>query len=156
MPVERLAAALWGEEAAAGTGRTLQVYVSRLRNSLGERDRLVMRPAGYLLNVHADELDAERFERMVAEGCRALNVGQLERAASELREALALWRGPALAELATVWLAPAALPAWRSVAWSRWRRVSRRNSVSGGTPSLSPSCRGTSRSTRGVSGCTRS
>src|SRR3954465_3378710 len=59
VPVGRLAAALWGGEAPAGAGRTLQVYVSRLRKALGEPDRLVIEPAGYLLRVRADELDAE-------------------------------------------------------------------------------------------------
>src|SRR3954453_14618958 len=104
--VERLTGALWGEDAPAGSGRTLQVYVSRLRKALGERERLVISPAGYLLRVRADELDAERFERQVAKGLGALGGEQLKRPASELRGALSLWRGPALAELASVWLAP--------------------------------------------------
>src|SRR4051812_37149850 len=90
VPVGRLTAALWGEEAPAGSGRTLQVYISRVRKALGERDRLVIEPAGYLLRVRADELDAERFERHVAEGLAALTVGRLERGASGLREALSL------------------------------------------------------------------
>src|SRR3954468_22519180 len=90
--VERLTGALWGEDAPAGSGRTLQVYVSRLRKALGERERLVISPAGYLLRVLPGELDAECFERGVAEGCEALAAGQLEGAASQLREALALWR----------------------------------------------------------------
>src|SRR3954451_1143866 len=107
--VARLTGALWGEDAPAGSGRTLQVYVSRLRKALGERDRLIIVPAGYLVRVQADELDAERFERLVADGLEALGSGQLERAASVLRDALSLWRGPALAELASVWLAPGEL-----------------------------------------------
>src|SRR4051794_11992779 len=60
VPVGRLVDALWGEEAPPSAGRTLQVYVSRLRKALGERDRLVIGPAGYLVRVRADELDAER------------------------------------------------------------------------------------------------
>jgi YVTN family beta-propeller protein len=107
VPVERLTGALWGEDAPLAAGRTLQVYVSRLRKALGERDRLVIGPAGYLLRVLPGELDAECFERRVADGLEAMAAGELERAASELREALSLWRGPALAELASVWLAPA-------------------------------------------------
>src|SRR3954451_7238397 len=107
--VARLTGALWGDDAPAGSGRTLQVYVSRLRKALGERDRLIIVPAGYLVRVQADELDAERFERLVADGLEALGSGQLERAASVLRDALSLWRGPALAELASVWLAPGEL-----------------------------------------------
>jgi DNA-binding SARP family transcriptional activator len=50
----------------------LQVYVSRLRKALGERDRLVIAPAGYLVRVLPGELDAERFERRVADGLEAL------------------------------------------------------------------------------------
>src|SRR3954447_5221547 len=107
--VARLTGALWGEDAPAGSGRTLQVYVSRLRKALGERDRLIISPAGYLVRALPDELDAERFERAVADGVEALAAGELERAASVLRDALSLWRGPALAELASVWLAPAEL-----------------------------------------------
>src|SRR3954451_8696307 len=102
VPAARLAGALWGDDASAGTARTLQVYVSRLRKALGERDRLVIGPAGYRVRVLPGELDAERFERGVADGLEALAAGQLERAASDLREALSLWRGPVLAELASV------------------------------------------------------
>src|SRR4051812_9012954 len=109
VPVGHLSAALWGEDAPAGAGRTLQVYISRLRKALGERDRLVIGPAGYLVRVLPGELDAERFERYVADGLEALATGQLERAGSGLGDALSLWRGPALAELESVWLAPAEL-----------------------------------------------
>src|SRR3954449_2611341 len=109
VPVGRLTCALWGEDAPTAAGRTLQVYVSRLRKALGERDRLVISPAGYLVRVLPDELDAERFECRVAEGLEALAAGELERAVSVLGDALSLWRGPALAELASVWLAPGEL-----------------------------------------------
>src|SRR3954453_22271314 len=57
--VERLTSALWGEEASGGAGRKLQVYISRLRKAMGERDRLVIGPAGYLVRVLPGELDAE-------------------------------------------------------------------------------------------------
>src|SRR3954451_20462141 len=107
--VARLTGALWGDDAPAGSGRTLQVYVSRVRKALGERERLVIVPAGYLVRVLPDELDAERFERLAADGLQAVATGQLERAASVLNDALSLWRGPALAELASVWLAPGEL-----------------------------------------------
>src|SRR3954451_24558831 len=106
VPVGRLTAALWGEDTPARSAGTLQVYVSRLRKALGERDRLLIGPAGYLVRVAPGELDAERFERRGADGLDALASGELERAASALREALSIWRGPALAELDPVWLAP--------------------------------------------------
>src|SRR3954464_3182585 len=66
--VARLTGALWGEDAPAGCGRTLQVYVSRLRKALGERNRLIIAPAGYLVTVLPEELDAARFDRRVADG----------------------------------------------------------------------------------------
>src|SRR3954447_3004103 len=64
---ERLAIALWGEEAGADTVRTVWVYVSRLRRALGEADRLLTEPAGYRLRVRPGELDADRFEALVSE-----------------------------------------------------------------------------------------
>jgi DNA-binding SARP family transcriptional activator len=96
---ERLALALWGEEAPAGATKTVHVYVSRLRKALGDPEAIETTPAGYRLRVRADELDAERFERGVEAGRLALGAGQPERAAVLLREALELWRGPPLAEL---------------------------------------------------------
>jgi WD40 repeat protein/DNA-binding SARP family transcriptional activator/energy-coupling factor transporter ATP-binding protein EcfA2 len=97
---ERLALALWGEDAPASAVKTVQVYVSRLRKALGDVDALATTTAGYCLRVRADELDAERFARLVEDGRRALDAGRAEHAAAVLREALALWRGPPLAELA--------------------------------------------------------
>jgi pimeloyl-ACP methyl ester carboxylesterase/DNA-binding SARP family transcriptional activator len=75
----------------------VQIYVSRLRKMLPEA-RLRTRAPGYLLEVHENELDLERFEALVARGRRALSDGDASRASELLREALALWRGPALAE----------------------------------------------------------
>jgi DNA-binding SARP family transcriptional activator len=95
---ERLALALRGEDAPASSVKTTQVYVSRLREALGDAEVLLTTPAGYRLRVRADELDAERSARLVEDGRRALDAGQAERAAAVLRQAL--WRGPPLAELA--------------------------------------------------------
>jgi DNA-binding SARP family transcriptional activator len=81
---DRLVDALWGDDPPETAVTTVQVYVSRLRKLLG-RETLVTRPPGYLLQVAADGLDLGRFERL--------------RAAGRTQEALALWRGPALAEL---------------------------------------------------------
>ncbi|MDA0166050.1 AAA family ATPase [Solirubrobacter ginsenosidimutans] len=96
---ERLAMALWGDEAPAGAVKTVHVYVSRLRKALGDPALIETTPAGYRLRVRPGELDLERFERGVEAGRRALAAGQPERAAALLRDALGLWRGPALAEL---------------------------------------------------------
>src|SRR3954451_20465950 len=104
---DRLAVALWGEEAPRDATRTVQVYVSRVRKALGDPEAITTTPAGYRLRVRPGELDAERFASGVTQGRRALGAGAPERAATELREALELWRGPALAELAFEPFAPA-------------------------------------------------
>ena len=97
---ERLALALWGEEAPAGAVKTVQVHISRLRKALGDGEIVATTPAGYRLRVRPGELDAERFERLVEDGRRALAAGEPEHAGAVLREALSLWHGPPLAELA--------------------------------------------------------
>src|SRR4051812_2686784 len=73
---ERLAGALWGEDAPAGAIRTVQVYVSRLRRALGDEELVATTAAGYRLRVRPGELDAERFERLVDDGRRALREGR--------------------------------------------------------------------------------
>ena len=77
-----------------------------MRKALDDPDVLVTTPAGYCLRVRPGELDAERFERLVAEGREALADGRAEHAAAQLREALQLWRGPPLAEVASAPFAP--------------------------------------------------
>jgi predicted ATPase/DNA-binding SARP family transcriptional activator len=95
---ERLAVALWGEEAPAGAVKAVQVHVSRLRKGLGGTDRVETTAAGYRLCVGGDDVDARRFERHVEAGRGALAAGEPERAARLLGEALALWRGAPLGE----------------------------------------------------------
>ncbi len=97
---ERLALALWGPDAPGGATKTVQVHISRLRRALGDADLIATLSAGYCLRVGLDELDVARFERLVQEGRRALADEQPGNAAALLREALSLWRGPALADLA--------------------------------------------------------
>jgi DNA-binding SARP family transcriptional activator len=97
---ERLALALWGEDAAAGAVKTVQVHISRLRKALGDPERVATTPVGYCLRVGPGELDAERFELLVQDGRLALAAGEVERAAAVLRSALSLWRGPALEDVA--------------------------------------------------------
>jgi WD40 repeat protein/DNA-binding SARP family transcriptional activator len=97
---ERLAQALWGEESPRRAVKTVQVHVSRLRKALGDGEIVATTPAGYRLRLRPGELDAERFARLVEDGRGALADGRAEHAAAVLREALGLWRGPALADLA--------------------------------------------------------
>jgi DNA-binding SARP family transcriptional activator/predicted negative regulator of RcsB-dependent stress response len=85
---------LWGERPPKTVGAYVQNCISRLRKLLG-RERLETRPPGYLLRVGPEELDAARFERAL-EAARELEPSER---ASALAEALALWRGEALADL---------------------------------------------------------
>src|SRR3954454_13234030 len=97
VPRERLIDELWGDEPPDTAVATVQVYVSRLRKVLGA-ETLITRPPGYLLEVETEQVDILRFERLVADARRA----DPERASDFLRQALGLWRGPALAEFASV------------------------------------------------------
>jgi DNA-binding SARP family transcriptional activator/class 3 adenylate cyclase len=107
MSAERLIDELWGADAPAGAPHSLQVYVSGLRKAIEpERDPgtpahvLVTRTPGYLVRVGAEELDSFCFERLVAEGRRALSEGDPAGAVERLDQALDLWRGPALVDFA--------------------------------------------------------
>jgi len=98
VPTARLIDELWGERPPPSAANSVHVYVSQLRKALGD-GRLATRHPGYLLDVGPDELDARRFERLLGEG-RALRAGGDATAARRLLgEALALWRGPPLADL---------------------------------------------------------
>jgi DNA-binding SARP family transcriptional activator/tetratricopeptide (TPR) repeat protein len=82
---ERLIEALWEEEPPETAQKALHVYVSQLRKLLG-KERLETRTPGYLLRTERDELDLARFRRLRDEG--------------KLHEALSVWRGPPLGDLA--------------------------------------------------------
>ena len=90
---------LWGDEPPRSGSTALRVRISQLRKLVG--DAIVTRPPGYLLATDPELIDARRFERLLGEGSRAL-ADDPERAASLLREGLALWRGPALADAGPV------------------------------------------------------
>jgi YVTN family beta-propeller protein len=94
---ERLIDELWPEQQPEHGSKTLQVYVSRLRKTIGP-ERLRTTPAGYVIDVAAGDLDSSRFEELTAEGRAALAAGNSGRGLSLLTDALALWRGPALAD----------------------------------------------------------
>src|SRR3954470_20252191 len=96
---ERLIDELWGETPPANALKTLQVNVSRLRKALPD-GVLVTRGHGYELRVDTGQLDAGRFERLVDEGRAELAAERPERALEVLDDALSLWRGPPLADLA--------------------------------------------------------
>ncbi|MFF3392740.1 BTAD domain-containing putative transcriptional regulator [Streptomyces sp. NPDC002669] len=102
VPTDRLGTELWGEREPRAAANLIQQYVLRLRRELGDRQGrlLVTRPPGYqMVPVGEDDLDAAVFARLGEDGRAALAAGEAERAADLLAEALALWRGPALADV---------------------------------------------------------
>lgn len=87
---------LWGEHPPNTVSAQIQTYVSRLRQRLSPGIEIIRQPPGYLLRVAADDVDLRVFEKLAARGRAALDNGAAETAAETLREALAIWRGPAL------------------------------------------------------------
>ncbi|MCP2341062.1 AfsR/SARP family transcriptional regulator [Actinomadura rupiterrae] len=93
---------LWGEDPPPSALATLQTYIYKLRKVLmrgRSGESLRTKVYGYVLSVPADDLDHCRFERLLADGQGAFDAGDLERATGALGEGLALWRGPALADV---------------------------------------------------------
>ena len=100
---DRVAGDLWpgdgpGQAGPADSGNALQALVSRLRHAAGT-GIVEHRAGGYRLAVDPDDVDAARFERLVAQGRTALAAGDPCTGAALLREALSLWRGPALVDV---------------------------------------------------------
>jgi DNA-binding SARP family transcriptional activator/pimeloyl-ACP methyl ester carboxylesterase/predicted ATPase len=93
----RLVEDLWGEEAPDTAPKMVQIHVSRLRRVLPAQV-LVTRPSGYQLDVGPEQVDAFRAEDGLRRGRDALAGGDARSASTLLADALALWRGPALAE----------------------------------------------------------
>jgi DNA-binding SARP family transcriptional activator len=103
--VDRLVEELWGGDAPATAAHSIQVYVSQLRKvfdqaGIAGADVLFTRPPGYLLKVAPDQFDLRRFERLAEDAEQSLATGDVAAAGDLLREALALWRGGALADFA--------------------------------------------------------
>ncbi|HWM08492.1 MAG TPA: BTAD domain-containing putative transcriptional regulator [Solirubrobacteraceae bacterium] len=95
--VPQLVEDLWGEEGPESAPKMVQIYVSQLRKALPD-GVLRTRAPGYALEVDPDAVDVTRFVSLREEGRAALAAGDPVRASARLSEALALWRGPALAE----------------------------------------------------------
>jgi DNA-binding SARP family transcriptional activator len=92
---DRLVDELWGERPPATASTSLRNLVTQLRKLLGA-ETIVTRPPGYLFRIERERLDLARFERLLAQAREA----EPEERVKVLREALALWRGPPLADLA--------------------------------------------------------
>jgi DNA-binding SARP family transcriptional activator len=106
--VDLLTEAVWPDEPPRTARKNLQVYVSALRKLFGTGDatgtgdgvpRVVSQPAGYLLTLPPDRLDALRFRALVRDGRAAAARGEPARAAALLRAGLDLWRGAPLSDL---------------------------------------------------------
>src|SRR4051794_18842354 len=106
LSTDRLIDELWGERPPATAAKNVQVHISTLRKALAggvdghSNGPIVTRGQSYELNVGPDELDSQRFGRLVADGGSELEQGRPERAVEALERALLQWRGPALADVA--------------------------------------------------------
>ncbi|MGY0066927.1 BTAD domain-containing putative transcriptional regulator [Streptomyces sp. QTS137] len=98
VPVRHLVDEVWDGEPPADATGALQALVGRLRRALGA-DAVASEDGGYRLTATPDDVDLHRFERLAGEGLRALADGDPAKACLVLDDALALWRGPALADL---------------------------------------------------------
>jgi predicted ATPase/DNA-binding SARP family transcriptional activator len=98
VPVSALVDEVWDGDPPADATGALQALVGRLRRALGA-DTVTSSAGGYGLAAAPDDIDLHRFERLTAEGQRALADGDPAKAAAVLDDALGLWGGPALADL---------------------------------------------------------
>ena len=99
VPADALLDSLWGDEQPETARGVIQTYVSLLRRAIG-KERIEGRPPGYVLLVRPDELDATRFDRLLRDAKRTLPADPTH-ALVTIDDALRLWRGPALADVAT-------------------------------------------------------
>ena len=101
---DRLIEALWGERPPASAAKTVQVYISRLRKTLNGAPAsssgglIVTVDHGYVLRVDPEQVDVRAFERLLDRGRDAFADREFDAAATFLRQALGLWRGPPLAD----------------------------------------------------------
>lgn len=107
---DRIVDELWPDEPPAQAAKTVQVYVSRLRRRLGE-DRIVTRSPGYGLVLGSSSLDIARLEQLIA----AARDEPPRAATALLREALSLFRGPVLADVAHEAFAQPAIQRWEGL-----------------------------------------
>ncbi|OSZ58959.1 hypothetical protein OQI_18860 [Streptomyces pharetrae CZA14] len=109
MPVPTLMEEVWGTELPQSALTTLQTYILQLRRRLGTamgpgnpggaKEVLATRHGGYLLQIAPQSVDVHEYDRLVTEGQSAFEAGDDERAATLLRHALRLWKGPALVDV---------------------------------------------------------
>jgi DNA-binding SARP family transcriptional activator len=108
VPGDRLIEELWPGEPVESAANSLRVSISRLRKAL-PGDVLATWAPGYVIRLDSDQLDLHRFERLVDDARGQLAEAKPAAAAERLREALSLWRGPALVDFAYESFAQAAI-----------------------------------------------
>jgi predicted ATPase/DNA-binding SARP family transcriptional activator len=100
LPDDNLIEAVWGDDIPARSLNALQRQVSTLRRTLGAADVVQRRGTGYALALDKSAIDIFRFESLAARGHEAMRGGDVGHARELLDQALALWRGEALADVA--------------------------------------------------------
>ncbi|HTI25928.1 MAG TPA: BTAD domain-containing putative transcriptional regulator [Kutzneria sp.] len=100
VPVDQLVDAVWEDDPPSTARSQIQIAVSALRR-LADRDLIVTRPPGYLLRADAGMIDSVVFDSLLTAAGEQVASGHAEQAVTSLREALGLWRGPAIAGLAS-------------------------------------------------------
>jgi len=105
---DRLVDLIWPDGPPETADHSLQVYVSQLRKVLEPEHKigtpyevLISQPPGYLVRTTADDLDLVRFQGLVDDARQLMEEGAPDVASTKFREALGLWRGPALADFAS-------------------------------------------------------
>ena len=116
--MDRLVDELWGEQPPDTATKTVQVYVSRLRKELG-RASLLTRGGGYVLDIEPTSSTPSASSASRPRGATRWSAARRRSASELLRQALDLWRGPALDDLAYEPFAQTTSPASRSSGWSR-------------------------------------
>ncbi|UYQ61781.1 ATP-binding protein [Streptomyces peucetius] len=98
VPVDVLIDEVWDGDPPADATGAVQALVGRLRRALGHA-AVASADGGYRIRADPDDVDLHRFDRLTGEGARALEDGDAVKATALLDDALALWRGPVLADL---------------------------------------------------------
>lgn len=117
VPVDRIAAALWGYDRPPTATATIRTYVMRLRQFLGAEAgaRISTRAPGYLISLRSQESDLGRFREHRVRAAEAADRGDPAEAAAQLRQALALWREDPLLDVESALLQESSVPPLREL-----------------------------------------